>query len=210
MGLKLRYQLFHDVSTENVLGAYSSFYVARQRRLLDAGSERQAITFHCEQNGWVSVDLDAGWEWKERREVQLFVSQALGCAGFLVYVYDGLYWGYEFFAGGELLDHFVQVADDAPIGFPEFDCRGSASVVAGFLPNVPVEAIEPYLVRKTSYGNPTSLNVPPRPGDQYTRFHSCAVLNFLRMLRIGVGVEDSSVRLHAPVFRQLFHVESRE
>ena len=56
------------------------------------------------------------------------------CAGFLIFVYDGDYWGYEFFDRGEVLDHFVQEATGEPIGFPGKDCRGNPRVVADDLP----------------------------------------------------------------------------
>lgn len=94
MGLTLRYNLFHNVSAKAVHGAYVSLYQERGRLLQSEGDELRRIDFHEQQNGWVAVDLDIGWEWKERREIQLLASRRLRCAGFLIFVYDGDYWGY--------------------------------------------------------------------------------------------------------------------
>jgi len=93
MGLKLRYNLFHNTTAEAVYGAFVSFYEQRGRPLQSTGSELQSIRFHEQNNDWVVVDLDVGWEWTERREAQLFVSQRLWCPGFLVFVYGWDYWG---------------------------------------------------------------------------------------------------------------------
>jgi hypothetical protein len=136
--------------------------------------------------------------------VPLVVSRRLACPGFLVFVYDGDYWGYEFFNSGVAVDHFVQEATGDPIGFPEEDCRGQAEVVASFLPFLRMEDIGPYLVQKHDFVRPADMNVPARPGDQFRRFDECAVLDFLRMLGIGVGLQDGYVRVQSPVFRSAF------
>jgi hypothetical protein len=130
MGLFLRYNLFRDTTAAAVYGAYAAFYHERGRPLLSEGHDFGRIDFHCERNGWVVVNLDAGWEWKERREAQLFVSRRIWCAGFLIYVYDGEYWGYEFFDKGVVLDHFVQEGAEAVIGFPGEECAGNAYIVS--------------------------------------------------------------------------------
>jgi hypothetical protein len=106
----LRYNLFYSTAGA-VFEQFTSHY---RRRGLAA-----EINFYRERNGWVVVELDAGWEWELRREVQLAVSDALGCPGFLVFVYDGDYWGYEFFDRGEAVDHFVQ----EPTGEPSVNGR---------------------------------------------------------------------------------------
>src|SRR5947208_1151164 len=107
MGLKLRYYLFHGVTSGAVCGALQSFYAARGRPLQEAKpytepSDRTLDVYAVDKD-WVVVGLDSGWEWKERREAQLFVSQRLWCPGFLIFVYDGDYWGYEFFDHGKVL-----------------------------------------------------------------------------------------------------------
>ena len=86
MGLKLRYHLFHNTTAAAVYGAYVSFYQQRGRPLEHAGDEQHCIDVHNEKRGWVVIALDGGWEWKERREVQLLVSRRLWCPGFLVFV----------------------------------------------------------------------------------------------------------------------------
>src|SRR3954447_26442196 len=117
MGLMLRYYLFHGVTADTVSGALQSFYAARRRPLKPSNASTaisgDALTIHDADNNWVAVELDRGWEWKERREAQLFVSKRLWCPGFLICVYDGDYWGYEFFDRGEVLDHFVQQSDQS-------------------------------------------------------------------------------------------------
>jgi len=148
-------------------------------------------------------DLGSGWEWKVRREAQLFVSRTLWCPGFLIFVYDGNYWGYEFFDHGEVLDHFVQEATGEPIGFPGEDCRGNAAVLVEHLPFLNVADVASYLVQKTDWVIPAGMNIPARPGDEFRRFDECAVLDFMRMLGVGVERHDGYVRLKAPVYRSV-------
>lgn len=204
MGLKLRYNLFHGTTAAAVYGTYVSFYEQRGRPLQSAGTEWQAIDFHQENNGWVVVALDGGWEWKERREAQFFVSRRLWCPGFLVFVYDGDYWGYEFFDQGEALDHFVQEGTGQPIGFPGEDCRGRPEVISEHLPFLRAEDVAPYLVQMNDWAIPEGMDVPARPGDEFRRFEECAVLDFLRMLGVCVHLQDAYVRVQSPVYRSAF------
>jgi hypothetical protein len=210
MGLKLRYQLFHNTTAAAVHGAYVSFYEERGRPLQFAGEDRQRIDFHDENNGWVVVALDGGWEWKERREVQLFISRRLWCAGFLAFVYDGDYWGYEFFDHGTAFDHFVQDGTGQPIGFPGENCRGRPEVLVKHLPFLRVEDIAPYLVQMHDWVIPEGMNVPARPGDEFSRFEECALLDFLRMLGVHVVLQDRYVRVQSPVHRSVFKVSVQE
>jgi hypothetical protein len=210
MGLKLRYNLFHNTTAAAVFGTYVSFYEERCRPLEHVGDEWKRIDFHHENNGWVVVALDGGWEWNERREVQLLVSRRLWCPGFLVFVYDGDYWGYEFFDHGEPLDHFVQDSAAQPVWFPGEDCRGNAEAVAEHLPFLRTEDIAPYLVQKHDWVIPRGVNVPARPSDEFRRFDECAVLDFLRMLGVHVRLQDGSVRVNSPVFRSVFKVGKRK
>lgn len=93
MGLNLRYNLFHLVQAQAVYAVYREFYGKRRRTVLLEGCENAAISIYHSQNDWVVVELGSGWEWKERREAQLLVSNRLGCPGFLAFVYDGVFWG---------------------------------------------------------------------------------------------------------------------
>jgi hypothetical protein len=206
MGLKLRYNLFYNTTAAAVYGAYVSFFEERDRPLRPTGNERHRIDFHHTHNGWVVVALDAGWEWEERREVQLLVSRRLLCPGFLAFVYDGDYWGYEFFDHGEPLDHFVQESTGQPIGFPDEDCRGKAEVVAEHLPVLRAADIAPYLMQKHDWVIAEGADVPARPGDEFCRFDECAVLDFLRMLGVHVSLQAGYVGVESPVYRSVFTV----
>ncbi len=178
--------------------------------------------------------MDSGWEWEIRRAALLFVSQRLDCAGFLVFVYDGDYWGYEFFNRGVALDHFVQ-AEEWDEGYPitwfEEDCAGDANVVARELPHLEVSDIAPYLMRDPLWAtateaekrwnaeermderNPHSegrweaqklLNVPAREGDEFSRFEECAALDFLRMLGVRVELRERYVTFLSPKYRSFW------
>jgi hypothetical protein len=204
MGLKLRYNLFHDTTAAVVYGAYSSFYAQRGRPLQLTGKETRRLDFYQENNGWVVVCLDGGWEWKERRQAQLFVSRHQWCPGFLVFVYDGSYWGYEFFDHGDVFDHFVQESTGQPIGFPGADCRGRPEVVAEHLSFLRAEDIAAYLVQKHDLAIPAGMDVPARTGDEFCRFDECAVLDFLRMLGVRVELRDGYVRVQGPLYRSAF------
>jgi hypothetical protein len=202
VGLKLRYNLFYSTA-EAVYDAFASFYGRRGSRLQAVDDGRGSLNFYREHDGWVVVDLGTGWEWKVRREAQLFVSRSLWCPGFLTFVYDGNYWGYEFFDRGEVIDHFVQEATGEPIGFPGEDCRGNPRVVAEHLPFLRVEDIAPYLVQKRDWVIPEGMDVPARTGDEFRRFDECAVLDFLRMLGVSTEIRDHYVRPKAPLFRSV-------
>lgn len=204
MGLKLRYNLFYNTTAAAVYSSYLSFYEKRGRPLKASGTEAGQFDFHLEKNGWVVVSLDGGWEWKERREAQLLVSHRLNCPGFLVFVYDGAYWGYEFFDHGEALDHFVQDSAGDTIGFPGEDCRGKPHVIVEHMPFLCIEDISPYLVQKHDWVKPPGMNVPPRSGDDFCRFDECAVLNFLRMLGVPVRIDNGFVKVDSPVIRSAF------
>ena len=204
MGLMLRYNLFYS-NAESAYEAFASYY--RQRdpgfRVVDDGSDR-SLKFYREHNGWATVELDGGWEWDVRREAQLFVSRCLSCPGFHVFVYDGSYWGYEFFDAGEVIDHFVQYPHEGPVGFPGEDCRGNPRVIAEHLPFLRVEDIAPYLVPKEGdWDVDPDLNVPARPGDEFNRFDECAVLDFLRMLGVAIELEGRYVQLKTRPYRSL-------
>jgi len=206
VGLKLRYNLFYSTSAAAVYDSFASFYGRCGHRLqvVDGNDSRywdERLDFHQEHHGWVVVGLDGGWEWKLRRDAQFFVSQSLRCPGFLIFVYDGDYWGYEFFDGGEVIDHFVQEPAGKPIGFPGEDCRGNPGLITEHLPFLQLDDIAPYLVQKPAWPIPEDMNVPARPGDNFCRFDECAVLDFLGMLGVPTEIRFRIVLLKAPLFK---------
>jgi hypothetical protein len=113
MGLALRYDVFHGVDARAVYGALSWYWASRRHRLAERAPRTLPMraadeyVLHEQRDGWTLLSWDGGWEWTRRREAQLHVSRVLGCAGLLVFVYDGQYWGYELFDRGEVVDRFV-------------------------------------------------------------------------------------------------------
>ena len=196
MGLKLRYSLFRSASAKNVHAAFRSFYRTR-------GSTADIDIYH-QHNGWTAADLHRAWaHWPEHREALRFVSRSLGCPAFLVFVFDGDYWGYEFVADGDPIDHFVQWPEPDWIPFPGEDGRGHAERIVERLPFLRKEEIAPYLVQRDmgSHLDDDPMDVPARPGDEFRRFDECAVLDFLRMLGVDIQLRDHYVTLRAARFR---------
>jgi hypothetical protein len=209
MGLFLRLNLFYQVSHQDVYHSYASFYAKRGHAFTKKGREYRQLNLFKQDNNWTVLYLDGGWEWTVRREAQLYVSHELNCPGFLVFVYDGNYWGYEFFRKGEILDHFVQEEEpaDGSLWFPGSSCIGNPQVIADVLSYLSVDDIASYLVRdplatpylenldeqmeeeenERRWQLHRDLDVPARQGDEFHRFDECAVLDFLRLL--GVRVE---------------------
>ena len=208
MGLMLRYNLFRDVTAPAVYGMLLNFYAQRGRPLQHTGTDDERIDVHHADNSWVVVALDSGWEWNERREAQFYVSQHLACAGLLVFVYDGDYWGYELFNHGVVLDQFTQESNDTPIGFPNRPTQGNARIVVELLPFLCEADVAPYLVQKHDWQLPSGANTKARPGDEYNRFDECAALDFLRMLGVRVSVENGYVQLASPRYRSLWKRKS--
>jgi hypothetical protein len=99
MGLSLRL---------NVFGALAEFYRNRGAALARSADRQRRYDLYQRQGNWCVLDWDAGWEWKQRREAQRFVSARLNTSGLLIFVYDGNYWGYELFQNGKVLNRFVQ------------------------------------------------------------------------------------------------------
>jgi len=201
MGLRLRYYLFYGVASGDVGGALQAFYAVRgrplQKTLAGTVPSDLSLYIYTADNNWVVVELDSGWEWKERREAQLFVSERLYCPSLLIFVYDGDYWGYEFLDQGKVLDHFVQQQDQADQWFPGQDCSGKPEVLVQHLPFLNFSVIAPYLKQKPSYGNPPELKGKVHPHDEFDRFDECAVLDFLRALGVRVGLQDGYVMLNS-------------
>jgi hypothetical protein len=157
MGLKLRFNLFYGVTPKAVYGAYAHFHAKRNHILADPdnGNPRRRFELYEPNNNWVVLSWDGGWEWVIRREAQLFVSEQLLCPGFLVFVYDGDYWGYELFRDGVVMDRFVshpRPEDTAIDWFPGDPCIGNAQLVAEQFSWLKPHDIAPYL---------TKFNPPP-------------------------------------------------
>lgn len=223
MGLSLRLNLFHEVSAEAVLRAVGAFYEGQGKRLVNHGDEFWALHLHEREGAWTTLWLDGGWEWNVRRQAQLDVSRRLGCAGFLIFVFDGDYWGYEFFSHGEVLDQFVQEDPEDGVGwFPGRLLVGDAGVLARRL-GLRSDDVKSYLVRDPTMSHAafgldaddvtahldlqeqsSKLDVPARPGDEFTRFHECSVLDFLRLLGVDVELRDGRVRLLSPEHRRFW------
>lgn len=224
MGLKLRMNLFRGVTAADIHAAFEAFHAARGKRLLGRGDDFRAFRLHARQGEWTTLWLDGGWEWEVRRQAQLAVSRALRCAGLLVFVDDGDYWGYELFDSGEVLDQFVQEdPEDGQEGwFPGKSLTGNAGLLARCL-RARLEDVEPHLIQDpvssggawridaddlealSARGSARArLDVPARPGDEFTRFAECSVLDFLRMLGVDVALRSGCVRLAAPEFRRFW------
>lgn len=216
MGLKLRLNLFYDVDHAAVYCAYSDFYTRRGRSFLECNDEEH-FTLHYKHQNWTVLDLDGGWEWVVRREAQLYVSRILGCKGFLIFVFDGNYWGYEFFKNGLALDQFVQAGDaDGMDWFPGKPCQGDANLLSAELTFLTANNISAYLVQNPAWAqrnifgleddrrrwsDRNALNVPVREGDEFARFDECAVLDFLRFLDVPIALNNHRVAVLAPKFR---------
>jgi len=214
MGLKLRLNVFHQVAHQRVYEAFVRFYQERGQAVIDSGDEYWRFELHEQDNDWTVLALDGGWEKSVRREAALYVSRELNCTGFWFFVYDGDYWGYEMFHGGVAVDHFVQgegSTSQEELGkwwLPNQVCTGNPQVVAAAFPWLTTSDIAPYLVPATPYedyedGNPdaliavvknrAALNLPPCLGDEFRLFDQCAILNFLRLLKIRVELSESVV-----------------
>lgn len=206
--------MFHQVGHQEVYESFARFYQERGQSLIDNGEEYWQLDLHEQDNGWTVLSLDGGWEWEIRREAASYVSRQLDCVGFLFFVWDGDYWGYEMFRNGIAIDHFVQGDGDTPqeemggYWFPGYSCTGNPEVIAQAFPSLSPSDVEPYLVPYPLYevyepgdsaaflaisNRRRSMNVLPRPGDEFRLFDECAILNFLRLLRIRVEMRNNFV-----------------
>src|SRR5919199_340022 len=102
VGLFMRLNAFRGVSHVDVDAALAEFWSSQGRRVeyLRPDAEADAFDVYEQHHGWALMWWTQGWEWNLRRGAQLYVSKALGCAGILVFVYDGDAWGYELFDRG--------------------------------------------------------------------------------------------------------------
>lgn len=201
MGLALRLNAFRDVDAADVYGALETFYARRGGVLISERDRLRAYDLRERRGRWCVLEWDAGWEWKLRREAQLHVSRQLGVPGLLVFVYDGDYWGYELFDRGEALDHFVQTAMDPVITFPGQRCDGDAALLARTL-GLDEADVAPYLSRWHGWHERARREKErARPGDEFTRWEECAVLDFLRALGVDVALAGYAVEFAAPIWR---------
>lgn len=231
MGLKLRLNLFYEVGAHDVYRAFEEFYQQRGQCLYESGAESNIYKLHERENRWTMLEWNGGWEWDIRRKAQLHVSKALGCLGFLIFVYDGDYWGYELFKNGEVLDRFVQMEEthEGSIWFPNELCHGNCDLIARELPFLSADEVAPFLMQ-----NPTGLrfaeglseeendleidrrwalrkrlNVPAKEGNQFGRFDECAVLDFLSLLGVSWEMKANHIDFPAP-WHRTFHVGTRK
>jgi hypothetical protein len=187
----MRHHLFYGVESGQVYAAIQDFYGERSRILVKSEqsnygrrSQSRLYDLHTPQAGWVLCDCDAEWALSE---LNSFVTKRLNCSGLLLYVDDGDYWAYSLFYCGRIVDGFSQATEISEDGLPGRNV-GDAAVVAAQFPWLAIEDIQPYLVQE-DWDDPIErlrLAVPPRSGDEYTRFDELAVLNFYRLLGISV------------------------
>ncbi len=200
--------LFYDVSPSEVFVALRTFYTQKGLVINKTGhDEDESLTLREPNGGWTVVELDRGWALQRdmRREAQLSVSRQLSCSGFLIRVYDGNFWEYELFKNGELLDHFVQEVETSE-GRPPGTDAGDVEAIVSVFPWLKANDVAPYLIQE-NWDDPEErlrLDVRARPGDEFTRFDECSVLDFLRLLGVEVSLVDHYVTLGSPVAKQFW------
>jgi hypothetical protein len=204
MGFKFAANLYCGCSAQRVVEVLHDFYRSNAHRSREIyrnmygpylGPEfpGERLQIYDYPPRWCVVDIFMEPEdWI--RERHLHVSRQLACPGFFLFEYDGDYWGYEFFDKGEIVDRFTNDAGQHWY-FEGMDCSGHAEILAARLPFLAIEDISPYLDRLPDYEEfeaerdkmVRELDVPPRPGDQYSRWAEASSLNFLRMLGVPCG-----------------------
>lgn len=235
--MNICYNLFYGAKQRHVYQAYEQFWGERGYRLVEGKSQGyeliwrkqgyqlmrgmvkgpQDFVLYRSDGVWTVLDWCAGWEWKLRRQAQLYVSEAHQCPGLLVFV-AGSYWGYELFSNGQAIDHFVQQPDESMVWFPGHDCRGKPELFVEQFPLLDLKAttLASYLVQQPSIKHMKRfrefeiawdrLNVPPvGRGNQFNRFDRFAVLDFLRF--VGLRIGNSIIPL-APSWRVFKIVDS--
>ncbi|MCK6472120.1 MAG: hypothetical protein L6R28_10270 [Planctomycetes bacterium] len=231
MGLFLRLNLFYEVEARDVYRAYEDFYQQRGESLYLSGTESNVYKLHEREKRWTLLEWNGGWEWDIRRKAQLHVSKALGCLGFLIFVYDGDYWGYELFKNGEVLDHFVQLEEtsEGSNWFPGETCLGDCNLISRELPFLSADDVAPFLMQDPTglrfpkglsedeedlefdrcWALRDRLNVPARLGGKFGRFEECAVLEFLSLLGVPWEMKNHRINFPAP-WHRTFHVGTRK
>ncbi len=212
MGLSLKLSMYLDVRPEQVYEAYAGFYAQRGQALRSSGEPGYEHTIYDVNGGWAIVFHGIGWDWEARRAALRHVSCELACVAMHVFVYDGDYWGYELLRAGEAIHQYVQDPEpsDGSDWFSGSSTAGDARAVVATLPWLSAADVAPYLVRKVHVSDVAPgrdvheqraawraaharLNVKARPGDEFGRFDECAVLDFLRLLRVDVQLRPHPV-----------------
>jgi hypothetical protein len=207
----MRINAFRGVSHADVDAALADFWSLHHRRVESVPPDARVDAFDLyeQRDGWTVLTWTIGWEWKLRRQAQLHVSEALGCAGILMFVYDGDDWGYELFDRGAAVDWFVQWPQEGNTWFPGKDLSGQPEAVAIAFPDLALDRsdVATYLVqRPDDYEADDMWNVPARPGDRFRRGDECAALDFLGLLGVAVDVSERILVWPAPLWRR-FRVE---
>ena len=85
--------------------------------------------------------------------------------------------------------------------FPGKPCVGNRELIASEFPFLSTTNLASYLTRKRCEW-PHPGNVPAREGDEFKKFDECAVIDFMRFLKVGVEVRDRYVRFLSPEYRK--------
>lgn len=219
MGLKLRVNLYYQQDHKQVYEALFDFYQSIGKSFQFSGNQFHRLDLFQSDGQWVLLTLDGGWNhWQTRQKACKQVSAVLQCTGFSLFVYDGDFWGYTMLHSGEEVDHFIQVPEKAGEWFPGASGSGNAQVVSTYLPHLNVNDISPYLIQHPVHLDDDAsddellpwwneyekLDVLPRQGDEFSRWHECAILDFQRLLGIRVELRDHYVRYHVPLWRSFW------
>jgi hypothetical protein len=205
--------LFYGATADAVCSASRTFATGKKGRLVTAGeSDATFISVHMAESDWVvielagsqAVNLDNEWELNSLREYYLFVSRVLWCPGFFVFIADLDYWGYEFFAQGQVFDCFLQEDNEewAPAGFEGADCSGKVEVLVEQVPSLEPSVVAPYLVRRAAWEVSERLGSelqPAREGDEFDLFDQHAAVDFLRALGISARFGGGYFSVDSPV-----------
>jgi hypothetical protein len=219
----MRLNALRGVSHVDVEAALAEFWSSHGRRVERVPPDLNVDAFdvYGQRDGWTVMWWTRGWEWKLRRAAQLYVSEVLGCAGILVFVYDGDSWGYELFDRGVAVDWFYQCPQERNGWFPGKDLSGRPEAVVAAFPDLALDrsTVAAYLVQDPYYGAPDdevhdeanwrayeAWDVPAQPGDRFRRGDECAALDFLDLLGVRIDVIEHRLVVPGPLWRS-FRVE---
>ncbi len=211
MGLFIRINAFRGVSHVDVYAMLAEFWSRHDRQVepVPPDARLDAFDLYEERDGWTLMRWTAGWEWNLRRQAQLHVSEALGCAGILVFVYDGDVWGYEVFDRGVAVDWFIQWPEEGNTWFPGMDLSGRPEAVIAAFPDLTLDGsdVAAYLAQRPDDEEADDMwDVPARPGDRFRRGDEWAMLDFLDLLGVSIDVTKQGLAWPAPLWRR-FRVE---
>lgn len=139
------------------------------------------VTEHC----WVQNDVAR-------------LSSRWGVTGMVVAVEDGDYWGYWLYERGRLTDQFCQEFERGLPGRPAH----LAALLE--LAEADVAAYVLQMPQREDLLEFARLNVKARPGDEFTRFSECSVIDFLRLLRVPARLRNQCVEIDAPVMSEFW------